>query len=135
MCKSSSYISYSLLIDSRVKVTDNGWTDDSTAAEWFEEVFIPYVTAQNDTGRHILLNFDGHHSHNIPKILELTFQNEVFLYCLPPKTTHKLQPLDIGIFKPLQSAWAQHSQQQASKHHTIMWDTVVYEYMAVHFLF
>lgn len=57
--------------------------------------------------------------------------NTTSFYCLPSKTTHKLQPLDVGVFGPLQTAWARHTQQRASKHHTITRDTVIHEYMTI----
>lgn len=112
-------------------LTDNGWTDDNTAVEWFREVFIPHAVARNHSGKRILLTFDGHHSHDTPDILLAAFDNNILLYCLPPKTTHKLQPLDVGVFGPLQSAWAKHAQQRAAEHNPITHDTVVHEYMHI----
>ena len=38
-------------------------------------------------------------------MIELAIQNNIELFCLPPHTTHKLQPLDVGVFGPLQKAW------------------------------
>lgn len=38
-------------------------------------------------------------------MIELARKCWVHLFCLPPHTTHKLQPLDVGIFGPLQRAW------------------------------
>ena len=51
--------------------------------------------------------------------------------CLPSKTTHKLQLLDVGVFSPLQSAWAKHAQQCAAQRNTITRNTVVHEYMQI----
>ena len=61
--------------------------------------------ARNKTGRKILLIFDGHGSHITDKMIELAIKNNIELFCLPPHTTHKLQPLDVGVFGPLQKAW------------------------------
>ena len=109
----------------RVKVTDNGWMDDKTAVEWFHEVLIPHACACNGSGKCILLTFNGHHSHDTPDMLSAAFDNNILLYCLLPKTTHKLQPLDVGVFVPLQSAWAKHAQQCAAKCNPITCDTTV----------
>ena len=66
-------------------------------------------------------------------MLEIAFETpDVFLFCLPPHTTHKLQPLDVGIFGPLQRAWS-------DRCHEIAWLTgeglsksdVVKEYMII----
>nr|CAI5848360.1 unnamed protein product [Callosobruchus analis] len=29
----------------------------------------------------------------------------IILYCLPPNTTHILQPADVSVFKPLKTEW------------------------------
>ncbi|KIM59047.1 hypothetical protein SCLCIDRAFT_98010, partial [Scleroderma citrinum Foug A] len=50
----------------------------------------------------------GHCSHVSDEIRQLALQNNIHLFCLPPKTTHKLQPLNVGVFGPLQSAWTHH---------------------------
>ncbi|KAJ8962892.1 hypothetical protein NQ318_001302 [Aromia moschata] len=49
----------------------------------------------------VLLILDGHLSHtkNIDVILKAR-ENFVTLLCLPPYTTHKLQPLDVGVMFP-----------------------------------
>ncbi|KAF8585442.1 hypothetical protein K439DRAFT_1241724, partial [Ramaria rubella] len=75
---------------------------------------------------------NGHHSHETPDILDVVFQHKVLLYCLLPHTMHKLQPLDVGVFGPLQTVWSKHMQQRALQCHTVTWDTVVHEYMEVH---
>lgn len=53
----------------------------------------------------ILLIYDGHGSHTTLDWIELACANNIILYCLPPHTTHRLQPLDVGCFGPLQIAW------------------------------
>lgn len=88
-------------------MSPNGWTDDFIGAEWFEKSFIPQATAHNKSGKPILLIFDGHSSHETSCILELAELHNIIILCLPPHTTHKLQPLDVGVFGPLQRAWVE----------------------------
>lgn len=38
-------------------------------------------------------------------MIDLAIQHGIHLFCLPPHTTHRLQPLDVGVFGPLQIAW------------------------------
>ena len=38
-------------------------------------------------------------------MIELALKHNIILYCLPAHTTHRLQPLDVGVFGPLQTAW------------------------------
>lgn len=83
----------------------NGWTDDALCAEWFEHAFIPQATAQKTSDAPILLIYDGHGSHATPRVVELALKNNIHQLCLPPHTTHKLQPLDVGVFGRLQHAW------------------------------
>lgn len=52
----------------------------------------------------ILLILDGHSSHTKSlEVLDYATQHGVIMICLPPHTTHKLQPLDVSFFKPFQT--------------------------------
>ena len=37
--------------------------------------------------------------------VEFARSNEVHMLCIPAQTTHILQPLDVGVFKPFKSAY------------------------------
>jgi hypothetical protein len=115
----------------RIGTSENGWTDNEIGFEWFKEVFVPQATERNrrateqeraDEQRQaadaeledaadedselklplILLIYDGHGSHTTLYWITLACENNI---CLPPHTTHRLQPLDVGCFGPLQIAW------------------------------
>ncbi|KAI4519898.1 DDE-domain-containing protein, partial [Schizophyllum commune Loenen D] len=88
-----------------ISTTENGWTNDLVGLAWFRENFIPQATQRNTSGKPILLICDGHGSHTTLDFIELAIQNNIILYCLPPHTTHKLQPLDVGVFGPFQTEW------------------------------
>jgi hypothetical protein len=47
--------------------------------------------------------FDGYSLHISSDVIRLCLKHKVILLCLPPHTTHLLQPLDIGLFGPLAS--------------------------------
>ncbi|KIK83405.1 hypothetical protein PAXRUDRAFT_76110, partial [Paxillus rubicundulus Ve08.2h10] len=49
----------------------------------------------------------GHKSHETVTLCEAAEQHRIHLFCLPPHTTHCLQPLGVGCFGPLQRAWQQ----------------------------
>jgi hypothetical protein len=53
----------------------------------------------------VALFFDGHHSHISLELIRKARDNNILLLCLPPNTTHLLQPLDVGVFAPLKNAW------------------------------
>jgi hypothetical protein len=110
----------------------NGWTNNFVCHQWFEKAFIPFATARNASGKPILLVSDGHQSHETPEMHELAFQNNVILYSLPPHCTHKLQPLDVGVFGPFQKAWVKHCEEAAIQHNEVTRYNVVHQYMQVY---
>ena len=48
---------------------------------------------------------DGHKSHIQHNVLKLAFDNGIEIAKLPAHTTHLLQALDLGVFKPLKEAY------------------------------
>ena len=53
--------------------------------------------------RPILLLIDGHKSHLTLECIDLARENQIILLCLPPHTTHALQPLDVAVFRALKA--------------------------------
>ena len=45
---------------------------------------------------------DGHVSHVTWEFFDYCLHRKIVPFCLPPHSTHMLQPLDIGLFSPLQ---------------------------------
>ena len=88
-----------------IGMSENGWTDDFLCTQWFRETFIPQATRRNITGDPILLIYDGHGSHTTDEMQKLAEEHNIELFCLPPHTTHRTQPLDVGVFGPLQRRW------------------------------
>ena len=52
-----------------------------------------------------MLLIDGHASHITTAAMEYCVNHKVILLCLLAHTTHLLQPLDVGIFAPLATAY------------------------------
>src|SRR6266481_9768789 len=117
----------------RITTSDQGWMNNEIFAQWFAQVFIPFTQGRNKSGTSILLIIDGHASHKTPEVQQLCYAASppVVLYCLPPKTTHKLQLLDMGVFGPLQNAWAKYTQQCAAQNRTVNCETVIEEYLKI----
>jgi hypothetical protein len=46
-------------------------------------------------------------SHISPNVIKLCKKNNISFVCLPPNSTDKLHPLDIGVFAPLKKSWTQ----------------------------
>ena len=67
--------------------------------------FIPQAKHCNKSGKPILPILDGHSSHETLQFIDLAEKNNIIVLCLPPHTTHKPQPLDVGVFGLFQWAW------------------------------
>jgi hypothetical protein len=84
--------------------SDNGWTTDIIGLHWLKEVFEPH-SRQHSTGAKRLLILDGHSSHQTAEFDAFCKENAIICLCMPPHTSHLLQPLDIGVFGPLKRAY------------------------------
>ena len=84
--------------------SDNGWTDSEHGFTWLTKIF-ERETRPTDESDYRLLIIDGHKSHVTPKFIEHCWNHRIVPLCLPPHTTHYLQPLDVGLFSPLSIAY------------------------------
>jgi len=76
----------------------NGWIDSSLFVKWMSHLIAFAKPTQN---KKILLIVDGHSSHKSLEAIEMARQNGIVMLCLPPHTTHRMQPLDKVFFGPL----------------------------------
>ena len=66
--------------------------------------FIKHVQPSKESK--CLLLLDGHSSHTKKlEAIKLTCECGVVMLSFPPHTTHRMQPLDVGFFKPLKTAY------------------------------
>ena len=84
--------------------TPSGWMESGVFEEWFCTIFLEDVKKEH-AGEPIILLFDGHGSHMTYKTASLARENNVTIICLPPHSSHALQPLDVAVFKPLKAKW------------------------------
>ena len=87
-------------------LTDSGWMNAELFEEWFKNHFLLHAPAV----RPLLLLLDGHSSHYGPSLLRMAAEEGVVVFCLPPHTTHLLQPLDNGVFASLKDHWQRECQ-------------------------
>ena len=121
-------------LSASIVTTTKGWTDSMTCHQWFTKTFIPQVTTRRENPEEaIILVWDGHASHKAPEILKAAIENNIEFHFLPPHTTHQLQPLDVGIFGPLQRKWQERCDEIISETNTeVPRSHFVKEYMGVH---
>ena len=78
----------------------NGWSCNALGLNWLQTVFDRYTCTKAGNRRRLLV-VDVHSSH-----VSMAFINEcdrlrILLMILPPHSTHRLQPLDVSLFRPL----------------------------------
>ena len=97
--------------DWRFEVSPNGWTSDEIGLRWLQKLFIP-LTASRIRGRYRLLILDGHGSHLTPEFDRICTEHDVIPICMPPHSSHLLQPLDVGCFAVLKRSYGRLVDQQ-----------------------
>ena len=83
-------------------VSESGYMHDLNFENWFQDAFIPFVSSYE---KPVLLVMDGHGSHLTYKTIDLAMKAEIIIICIPPHTSHALQPLDVGVFKSVNTIW------------------------------
>lgn len=77
-----------------------GWMN----TELFPEVIKHFVKVTGSSKDNpSLLIFDNHDSHLAPEALNIAKDSGVTILTIPPHSSHKLQPLDVAVFGPLQT--------------------------------
>jgi hypothetical protein len=79
--------------NARYNCSPSGWMEFTQFQDWFEFSFIPYI---KKTPGPYLLYMDGHNSHISVAVVDLAIANDVSIICIPPHSSHCLQPLDKG---------------------------------------
>lgn len=82
------------------RANKTGWINDELFSDWFQH-FLDQVQPKSRQQPTLLLA-DGHTSHtNNLALIDKARQNNVVLLIFPSHSTHKLQPLDVAVFKSL----------------------------------
>ena len=76
----------------------NAFMEDTLGVEWFTSIFLRECGHE----RPQLLILDGHHSHQVLGVLEAAKCNDIHIMAIPPHTSHRSQPMDVGVFSALQ---------------------------------
>ncbi|KAJ3534342.1 hypothetical protein NM208_g7577 [Fusarium decemcellulare] len=89
--------------DWAIATTQNGWTDNETGLEWLKH--FDRCTSNRSVGSYRLLILDGHESHHSIDFERYCEENKIIRLCMPPHSSHLLQPLDVGCFNVLKQAY------------------------------
>jgi hypothetical protein len=85
--------------------SSSGWSNNDIGLAWLKEVFEKETRRYASTGRRLLL-MDGHSSHATMDFINYCNDHSILLAVFPPHSTHRLQPLDVAMFKPLADAYS-----------------------------
>jgi hypothetical protein len=97
------------------------------ALEWLRSDFQRQTVARAN-GAYRLLILDGHVSHLSYEFCKYAEDHKIVILCLPPHTTHALQPCDVAVFGPLASAWRKEVSTMSRRHESIRKDNFISVY-------
>lgn len=80
----------------------SGWSNTEKFLEFLNH-FIKHVRPSKDN--RVLLIMDNHESHISIEAINLAKENGIVMFTFPPHTSHKLQPLDRGVFGPFKKCY------------------------------
>ncbi|KAF7565919.1 hypothetical protein PtrM4_009000 [Pyrenophora tritici-repentis] len=88
-----------------ISSSPSGWTNNDIGLAWLKEVFERETRWKARSGYRLLL-LDGHGSHVTMDFINYCNDHKILLLVFPPHATHTLQPLDVGMFKPLSTTYS-----------------------------
>jgi hypothetical protein len=85
-----------------ILTTHNGWTTNEKAIDWIQH-FEKHTQPQTH-GAYRLLILDRHKSHHLTEFKLFYKDHKIITLCMPSHSSHILQRLDVGCFRPLKTA-------------------------------
>ncbi|KAJ6258131.1 hypothetical protein Dda_7047 [Drechslerella dactyloides] len=86
-------------------ISEKGQSNTDLAVSWLKLCFHPKSYKISRPKQRLLL-LDGHSSHISVAFIDFCIENRIIALCLPPHSTHVLQPLDLGAFSPYKRAYS-----------------------------
>jgi len=85
-----------------IGLSEKGWSNDELGFAWIQHF---ERNTPPSRGTHRLLILDGHGSHTTEQFENYCKEHAIVTLCMPPHSSHLLQPLDVGCFGPLKVAY------------------------------
>jgi hypothetical protein len=86
-----------------ITVSESGWTTNEKGLEWIRH--FDQHTKGRTKGAYRILILDGHESHHSVVFELYCKEHNIITLCMPAHSSHKLQPLDVGCFRPLKRSY------------------------------
>ncbi|MDP1994524.1 MAG: transposase [Ignavibacteria bacterium] len=99
-----SWFENDLPSDWSITVSENGWTNNEIGLTWLKTVFDKHTKGRT-IGKYRLLILDGHSSHATPEFDYYCQSQRIIVLCMPPHSSHMLQPLDVACFSVLKRSY------------------------------
>lgn len=93
-----------------VGISDSGWQTQVTFFDYITKIFYKFLVDQKIKFP-VILFIDGHKSHVSLALSDFCSEKKIELIALYPNSTHLTQPMDVGVFKPLNSSWEKTAKQ------------------------
>jgi hypothetical protein len=87
-----------------IGISENGWTTNELTFDWLK-LFDAHSKGRT-VSSHRMLIVDGHESHKSLQFQQYCKNYKIVPVCMPPHSSHLLQPLDVGYFAPLKKAYS-----------------------------
>jgi hypothetical protein len=95
-----------------IGVSANGWTTNEIGLYWLK--YFDTYTKERTLGTHRLLILDGYGSYVTPEFDQYCADHSVIVLCMPPHSSHLLQPLDVSCFSVLKRSYGRLVEQKMS---------------------
>jgi len=95
-------------------VSANGWTTNQIGLKWIQH-FEKHTRAKTISSKRLLI-LDNHDSHTTSEFRTFCEDKNIVLLWMPPHSSHLLQPLDVGCFGPLKTAFSKQNQNLIRNH-------------------
>ncbi|OHW89500.1 putative transposase, partial [Colletotrichum incanum] len=87
----------------RIHPSENEWKTNEIGLDWLNH--FNQCTKSRTKGSYRLLILDGHNSHKSTDFDKYCKEQNIIALCMPPHSSHELQPLDVGCFSPLKYSY------------------------------
>lgn len=97
-----------------IDLSETGWTNNRIGLDWVKH--FDRHSRPCTIGAKRLLVLDGHESHHSAEFEEYCKENNIITLCMPPHSSHLLQPLDIGCFSVLKRSYGKEIEKLMRNH-------------------
>jgi len=84
--------------DYLITTSETSYNNDDLTVKWLAHFY--RFGAKRQEGVYRLLLLAGFGSHCTKEFLDYCDQHKIIVFCLPPDSSHLLQPLDVVVFQP-----------------------------------